>query len=225
MPHVIVSSEQLSLLPFPTLPALRPYKLIAEIFEGYDIVVLCYLRPQAEMVASLYNYHVKSAGETGDIITFLSRMAPRLDYMQYLHVASAALGNSAIRVRRYGPAWLRGDVISDFAAEIGLDLTTGFQPLNSDLNRGLTAQGMADMIALNARLADDPRRLERERQRLLARHEAAPFASCDMLGDDMRRTTAALYHYKNVQIGRRFLKLDGNLFDPDVQPLPRRASV
>ncbi|MEO1554799.1 MAG: hypothetical protein AAFS01_00085 [Pseudomonadota bacterium] len=224
LPTVIVSSEELSLLPFPTLPALRPYKLISEIFQGYDITVLCYLRPQADMLASLYNHQVKSIGETGDIISFMAKAAPRLDYMQYLHVASAALGEAAIRVRRFGQDWLRGGIVEDLATEIGLTLTKQMRPLKTDLNTGLTAQGLTEMLALNARLRDDPKGLNRARQRLLERHKAQPFESADVLTPDIRQTINALYHYKNAQIGRRFLKLDGNLFDPDVQPLARKTA-
>lgn len=225
LPNVIVSSEELSLLPFPTFPALQPYRLIAELFKGYQIIVLCYLRPQEDMAASLYNHHVKSVGETRDILAFLADVAPRLDYMQYLHVASAALGDAALHVRRYGPQWLQGDILEDLAQHIGLDLNAGLTRPKAELNPGLTDAGLTAMRAANLRLKDNPGTLKVERRRLLALNKARPFESASPLTPDVKTTIRALYHYKNVQIGRRFLRLDGNLFDPDVKPLPKPAAA
>jgi hypothetical protein len=224
LPNVIVSSEELSTLPFATFPALGPYRMIANIFAGYDIVILCYLRPQADMAASLYNHQVKSVGETRDIIDFMAQAAPRLDYMQYLHVASSALGLPAIKVRRYGRAWLRGDIVEDFAHAVGLDLSRGIIRPDIELNPGLTKTGLAAMIDANIRLAKTPKKLQTERLRLIKKHSAGRFESCDMLGVESRRTIQALYRYKNAQIGRRFLQLDGDLFDPDVQPIVRASA-
>lgn len=225
LPNVIVSSEELSLLPFHTFPALQPYRLIAELFKGYQIIVLCYLRPQEDMAASLYNHHVKSVGESRDILAFLTDVAPRLEYMQYLHVASAALGDAALDVRRYGPQWLKGDILDDLAHQIGLKLTVDIQRPKMELNPGLTDTGLAAMRKANLRFIDNPVKLKIERRRILAMNKARPFESANSLTPDLQAAIKALYNYKNVQIGRRFLRLDGNLFDPDVKPLPRPAEV
>ncbi len=219
LPNTVVSSEELSLLPWPTLPGVKPYQIMADAFEGYEIVLLCYLRPQVDMVGALYNHHVKSVGETGDIMDFLSRCAPRLDYIQYLHVASVGLKEARIQVRRYGRDWLEGDILDDLAMTIGLDLSRGFQRPLTALNPGLTVTGIAEMTAANIRLAHDPARLKRERTRLLRKYKAAPYESCNMLSQEARRTIEALYKYKNTQIGRRFMKLDGDLFDPQTRPI------
>ncbi|SDY47533.1 hypothetical protein SAMN05444004_101531 [Jannaschia faecimaris] len=216
---VVVSSEELSLLPFPRLPGMAPYKIIAECFSGWDITLLCYLRPQADVVASLYNHQVKSVGEAGDVFDFLPRVSQRLEYANYLNLAAAGLGVDAIRVRRYGRTWMRGDILDDVAGEIGLDLSQGIVRAARDLNPGLTRSGLEAMLAANRRYTGDPGRLLRERRRILSKHAAAAEKSHDALSPDMRRTITALYHTKNVQVGRRFLKLDGNLFNPDVQPL------
>ncbi len=210
---VFVSSEELSLLPFPSLPGVAPYTIISEAFKGYDIRILCYLRPQAEMVASLYNHHVKSVGETRDIIEFLTGIAPRLEYATYLNVAAVALGQDAIWLHRYGKAWMQGDIVSDVAALIGLPLWRGFGLRSRAMNPGLTATGLDEMLAANRRHADDPDTLLQERRRILAAHPAPPYETHQVLSDDIRATIEALYRFKNTQIGRRFLKLDGDLFD------------
>lgn len=216
---VVVSSEELSLLPFPPLPGVAPYKIIAECFDGWDITLLCYLRPQADVVSSLYNHHVKSVGEAGDILSFLPRVSTRLEYANYLNVAAVALGPDALRIRRYGHAWMRGDIIDDVAAEIGLTLEDRFIRPTVPLNPGLTRAGMDAMLALNLRHAKDPDKLKTKRGKVIRDHAAAPGQSHDALTSEMRRTIEALYTVKNTQVGRRFLKLDGDLFDPDVQPL------
>ena len=212
---LFVSSEELSLLPFPRLPGTRPYQLITDCFAGYDITLLVYLRPQADLVASLYNHHVKSVGETRDVLDFLAEIAPRLDYAHYLNVAAVTLGTDAIRLRRYGPPWMQGDVLADVAGQIGLTLDRGFARPKTPLNPGLSKAGLAEMLAANRRLAASPDQLARERKRIVAAHHAPPHRSHDMLGVETRRTIEALYHYKNIQIGRRFLKLPGDVFDPE----------
>jgi hypothetical protein len=80
---------------------------------------------------------------------------------------------------------------------------------------------MAAMTAANLRLAHDPARLKRERARLLKLYNAAPHESCNMLGPEARRTIEALYRYKTIQIGQRFMKLDGDLFDPATRPITK----
>lgn len=217
---VFVSSEELSLLPFPSLPGVAPYRIMADCFDGYDLRLLCYVRPQPDMVASLYNHHIKSVGETEDILTFLARVAPRLEYANYLNVAAVGLGDdTAIWLRRYGKQWMQGDIISDVAAVLGMPLWRGFGWRAHSMNPGLTAAGLDQMRAANQRHCDDAAALARARKRILASHKAPPFDTHHALSQEARATLTALFAFKNMQIGRRFLRLDGDLFDPDVQPL------
>ncbi len=209
---IFVSSEELSLLPFPRLPGIRPYQIIAECFTGYDITLLVYLRPQADLVASLYNHHVKSVGETAEVIDFLARVAPRLDYAQYLHVAAVAWGNEAIAVRRYGPPWMPDDILDDVAAQIGLTLDHSFSRPDLPMNPGLTQEGLEAMLMANARFPDAPDKLRRERNRIVTAHQAPAYHSHDMLDAQTRRVIEAMCRYKNIQIARRYLKLNSDLF-------------
>lgn len=217
---VFVSSEELSLLPFALLPGVAPYRIMADCFDGYDVRILCYVRPQVDMVASLYNHHIKSVGETEDILPFLARIAPRLEYANYLNVAAVALGGEdAIWLRRYGKHWMKGDIVSDVAAVLDMPLWRGFGWRGHKMNPGLTAAGLAKMLDANRHHADDPDALAQERKRILATHRAAPYETHQPLSNEARATITALFRYKNTQIGRRYLHLDGDLFDPDVQPI------
>lgn len=218
---IFVSSEELSLLPFPGLPGVAPYHIIREYFDGFDIRILCYLRPQADMVASLYNHHVKSAGETGDIMQFIARIAPRLEYLHYLHVAAVALEcEEAIWVHRYGPTWMENDIVSDVTERIDVPLWRGFDRRVYSLNPGLTHLGLDEMLAANRRHADDTTALLAARKHILSVHRASPYETYQPLGDEARATIEALYSSKNRQIGRRFMSLDGDLFDPETKALP-----
>jgi len=219
--RVVVSSEELGLLPFPKMPGPKPYRIIAEAFDGWEIRLICYLRPQAEMITSTYNHHVKAVGEHGHILDFIGRIAGRLDYQHYLNVAASGLGEGAIRVRRYQKAQMvEGDIISDMAAQVGLDLRKGFKRPPAPLNPGLTPAGLEAMLEANRRLEGQPEALKAERQRILARHRAPAFQQHDLLGPDVRRAIAALYRQKNRHVARRFLKEDADLFAPEPHGAP-----
>ncbi|NDW01330.1 hypothetical protein [Salipiger sp. PrR002] len=224
LPKVMISSEEFALLPFPTMPGAEPFKLIAEIFASYEIQLICYLRPQAEMIESLYNHNVKSVGEQRGILDFMAQIAPRLEYQHYLNVAALGLGPQAIIVRRYQKAHMKnGDIVSDIAELIGLDRG----PLSlktAELNPGLTARGMAEMLEANRRHADNPMRLQAARSRILAKHRAPAFYRHELLSPETRQVIEALYRAKNRQISRRFLKRDEDLFPVDPQPETATAS-
>lgn len=215
LPNVVISSEELSLLPFLSFPGLEPYKLIAKCFEGYDIRLICYLRPQAEMAASLYNHNVKAAGEQDDIVDFLVRCAKRLDYAHYLNVAATVLGADAMIVRRYQKAHMKGDTIEDFAAQIGLDPSV-LPPTSKNLNLGLTEEGLTKMLAANRRYADSPLKLKAKRLEIIHHNRADNYESANLLSPQEQRVITALHTLPNRQIARRYLKLDGDLFtSPD----------
>ena len=210
---VVISSEELSLLPFQGLPGLEPYKLITRCFKGYDIRLICYLRPQAEMAASLYNHNVKAAGEKDDIVDFLVRCAKRLDYAYYLNVAATVLGPEAIIVRRYQKAFMKGDTIEDFAAQIGLDATV-LPPSGKDLNLGLTEKGLREMLAANRRFADSPVKRKAKQLEIIHYNRASHFESANLLSAQERRVITALHTMPNRLIAKRYLNLDGELFSP-----------
>ena len=213
LPNVVVSSEELSLLPFASLPGPAPFKLISQIFEGYDVRLICYLRPQAEMISSLYNHHVKSVGEKRDILEFIAQVAPRLDYQNYLNVAAHGLGTGAIEVRLYQKSHMKnGDIISDMADRLGIDLTHGFTIRQAALNSGLTREGLQAMLEANRRLAGDPEQLKAERTAIIERHRAPAFYRHQLLSDEILQVIEALYRNKNRQISRRFLGRNEPLF-------------
>lgn len=234
---VVVSSELLSDLPYPSLPALRPFRVIANSFDGWDIRVVCYLRPQADMLASLYVHQVKSRGEMGDIYDFMLRAAPKLDYAGWLAKVEKIFGRRAILLRRYLPEHLvGGDTVRDFAQLIGLDLesrgnqaeidsvfakglrsifrpSAGFEMPKAPLNSGLTARGLQEMLEANHRFSEAPDDLFRVRQHILKAHAAAAFEGADPLGPDLRRAIAALYALRNRHLARIYLGESGELFD------------
>lgn len=213
--RVVISSEALSDLPVPGLPALRPFRMIATCFTGWDIRMVCYLRPQAEMLASLYVQQVKAGGETRDICDFMVQAAPKLDYAGWLTGPAQVFGRAAILLRRYQPDRLHGgDTVSDFLHLLGLDPETGFRRPRASLNAGLTARGLDEMLAANRRFAGAPRRLARARARIVAAHPAPAFAGADPLGPELRRAVAALYALRNRHLARTYLGEPDGLFFP-----------
>ncbi|MEX0311662.1 MAG: hypothetical protein AB3N17_15610, partial [Tateyamaria sp.] len=79
------------------------------------------------------------------------------------------------------------------------------------------------MRAANLKHADAPAALDRARRRILALHRAAPYTTHQPLDDTARAVITALFHHKNTQIGRRFLGVDGDLFDPAAPPFVKKS--
>ena len=221
---ILVSSEELSLLPFPHFPGAEPYKLIAKIFEGYEIRHITYLRPQAELICSLYNHNVKAVGERRDILEFIADVTPRLEYQHYLNVAALGLGVQSIIVRRYTPQHLiDSDIISDIADLTGIDLDNGFDRPKAPLNPGLSSKGLEAMLLTNRRYAEQPLRLQAERKRIIAQHPASAFHRPSLLTDEARSLIEALYLQKNRMVARRYLGSDEELFTPEPDMAPASA--
>jgi hypothetical protein len=211
--NVFVSSEEFYNLPTPHMPGIAPFKHIAQAFAGYQIHPVIYLRPQADLLESLYNHNVKSVGETDDLFAFASRASARLNYAHYLNILGVALGDDAVIVRRFQPQHLAGgEILGDIRQVIGLPLDLSLKVQRPALNPGLTRDGFDAMLKANRAYKDRPQRLDLIRKTIVASHMAPPFYQHQILSEDLRAMICALYAQGNLMIARRFLKQDAPLF-------------
>jgi len=122
-----------------------------------DIRILVYLRPQAEVITSLYSTALK-CGESEDLDTFAAQRClpstPYFNYRSLLDLWADSFGATQMVVRLYPREELvEGDLLADFASTIGVDHLRPRLQRPADLNRSISAVGQACFRILNARMA------------------------------------------------------------------------
>lgn len=105
---------------------LEQVERLAAILEplGGPVEILCYLRPQAELVRSHYSTRLRT-GETRSLAEVvaeqLRRENPYVDYLGMLERYAAVFGEDAIDLRVYDRAQLiDGDIVADVAGVVGV---------------------------------------------------------------------------------------------------------
>lgn len=136
---VIVSSEHFHSRLTETGRVRRLAEMLAPL--GGDVEVLCYLRPQAELITSHYSTRLRM-GETrtlDDVAHSLLRTdVPYGDYLGLLERYAGVFGEDRITVRIFDrDALVGGDIVTDFAAAVGFDpglLVDGVDALNTSIS-------------------------------------------------------------------------------------------
>jgi hypothetical protein len=110
--------------------------------------VIVYLRNQVDYLASRYNIMVKSGGTNEFSFPVNPGVARLIEYSGLLAKWCDKFGRENVIVRRFEPDdFYGGDLLLDFAAQIGFD-TTGFQTIPR-LNESLDAASIAFLREFN----------------------------------------------------------------------------
>ncbi|MFD2111587.1 hypothetical protein [Thiorhodococcus fuscus] len=122
-----------------------------------DIRILVYLRPQIEVITSLYSTALK-CGESEDLGTFVAQRClpsnPYFNYRGLLDLWADSFGDAQMMVRLYQRQTLiEGDLLADFASTIGVDRLRPRLQRPAELNRSISAVGQVCFRILNARQA------------------------------------------------------------------------
>ena len=156
--RIVISSEEWPV----NLRAYRteecPHELISRVFPDVKIKLLIYLRRQDEHAASAYNQWVKSARVEASESAFSFCRRYAYDYSALIKAISKGSKPDQIIVRPYVRSeMLRGDVVSDFIATIGADisLTDRHQELTHDANWSLSPLAIEVLRLLNGAEAYD----------------------------------------------------------------------
>jgi hypothetical protein len=150
----IISAEDFSLF---NPSRFRP--IIEHMGVSYKVVV--YLRPQHEMIESMYKQLVKGAGIKDDLDDFVSKAisnrragATPLDYQKFLSEWSEATDSNRIIVRTYGES-ARNDIVRDFLETVGLRIPGGI--IQSRANTSIEGPYIQFLRSVNEYLPKDIR--------------------------------------------------------------------
>lgn len=204
---VVISSEL-----FSNLRRSSKFAPVRKMFEGWRKSIVVYLRRQDHYLESLYNHHVKSVGETRDILEFADVVEHRLNYLAYLSMLSRFFGEDNLIVRPYEPNSLRGDICDDFLFAIDHQMPAKAVRHKKPLNPGLTVEGMALMLKANRKHAKDSGELDLARRNILSRHAAPPHYKHSVLDPESRAALLDKYAKANRKIARQFLSDRETLF-------------
>lgn len=103
--------------------------LLAHWFDSIEVLV--YLRRQDEMAVSLYSTRLRSGADRTEVLPNLAALpnqAAKLDWHTLVERWAAVFGRAAMRPRLFlREAFVRGDLLADFAAAAGIDGIAGLE--------------------------------------------------------------------------------------------------
>lgn len=211
--RAVLSSEEFCLLRNATL-----FQPLKDAFSGWAFRPICYIRRQDQLLESVYNHHVKSLGETSDIIDFARRIRRRLDHRMVLGRLEQAFGRDTMTVRLYDKA-LIGDTVSDFFSLLGAEYRESAG--SPDINAGLTTAGIGEMLAANRRLAGHPAELQAVRTEIVRTHSSRKFSEHRLLTDAERESIMTEFRPSNREVVEKYLA-GSQAPDEDLSYQPRQ---
>ncbi len=172
-----------------------------------DLRIVVYLRPQDEMIESMYKQRLKGAGITDSFEEFVTSalrtgiagIAP-LDYYNLLCGWAEMVGDDCLVVREYGRA-AKQDIVRDFLASAGLSLE-----LNSTRKRAnVSLEGPYAMFVRSANRYM-PQQVRHEFiSDVEALQENHPAERRALLTTELRRYVYRQYEESNAAVASRFL--------------------
>ncbi|SLN69120.1 hypothetical protein [Roseisalinus antarcticus] len=218
---VVLSSENFS--------RRRDPARVAAFFAGHDVRILVYVRRHDDWWASRYAQAVQMVTNPPWDPGFVAyweheRKRPGLhqSYRGMLESWAGAFGHDALVVRPYEPAQMSPDLVSDMLAAIGAG--PGVRGLHGgDVwhNRSLSAEGLAEIDAIQRSRAPGPLRQKRIRAAVdRDAGRAGGLRGAAMIPPDLRWRMVAENLDDYAHIARHHLgRADGRLF---MAPLPDR---
>lgn len=206
-------------------------ELLRKIFSEFDVVIVAYVREQADYLFSAYLQEVKSGGESRTFPEWIESMGKHIGaYYPYswLNSWEAAFGVGCVIVRIYDRSSLvDGDVLADFLQVVGLQsvamdigATMINEPSNLRVNQYLhEAMRVINSLGFPRKMVLDVTydAIERLSQSAPKRH---PLPGCNpILVEEIRRRS----DYENVKLFDKYF--DGiGCFDLKELPVERRSS-
>lgn len=196
----IISAEDFSLFsPSRFIPIIR------FIETSYKIIV--YLRPQHEMIESMYKQLIKGAGIRDDLETFINKSlnsrragATPLDYKKLLNEWSEIIDPNRITVRTYGES-ARRDIVSDFFEAIGLSIPTTIS--QNRANASLEGPYLEFLRSANEYIPKEVRhKLISDLERLQKSH---PFKKYELIDQETEKRIQETFMESNEFVSKYYL--------------------
>lgn len=202
--HIVLSSED-----FEFIGPLE-MKIVIREFDGLDIRVVAYLRPQDSYLESEYAQHVRmdESRYSGDIRDFYMKFdfMQRYNYLQLLKPWEEVFRRENIVVRPFQQGQFSGqDLFRDFCEVLGISRYEDFShPKREDANVSLSARALRVLRELNKlelETVDRATIIE-----ILARYETGGESA--ILDEEARAVFKNVFNLTNRRVAKRYLGID-----------------
>ena len=165
--------------------------------------VIAYIRRQDSYLEALYKQLLKNSRIEPDRQAFLDDARRRVRYLDTLNTYADMFGHKNIIVRPFSPkSLIAGDVVQDFAAQIGLDITKDLKLDQGFSNKSFSAE-MSELLAVMGERTDfNVREVIRE---LIAINHPGTIKSRDVFTSAERAQLMDLMGEENKELVRRFM--------------------
>ncbi|WP_042214673.1 hypothetical protein [Demequina mangrovi] len=176
---LVISSEHLH----SRLVTLEEKQRLADFLAPWvrDVEIYAYLRPQADLAKSVYNFRIKNGGTGGDEVfpALDSRQRRYYDYTSMLDEYARIFGDASVHPVLFEPrSFPERDVVRDLLERSGLP-REGFE-FRDSTNESLSAPALEFMRRFNAevprRIDDKSQVVRRTVDRFVAQYEGPAFA-------------------------------------------------
>lgn len=178
--------------------------------------VICYVRRQDSYLEALYKQFLKNSRIDPDRQAFLAD-APRLvRYFDVINAYGRAFGSKNVIVRPFGPDTLTGgDVVLDFADQLGVEIVPGMTLQKDFANKTFSAE-MSETLATMGEMTDfNVREVIRE---LIAIDHPGTIKSRDVFTTAERRALMESMAGDNRKLVRRYMPKHARFFEhPDLE--------
>ena len=189
-------------------------KLVASLRTiAAEVKVIAYLRPQYQLLPSLYSTQVKG-GRTRKPLP-LSRIKDRLyNYNAILERWEGAAGLANVTVRRFGGAYFFGhDLLADFFHATGVTLPEGFKPPAVARNQALDADAIEFLRVANEVNAKSGSKVDPSSWHAMIKQlEALSDRDMPVVSPDMLKELDAMYKPSNRLVAARHFPGETDLF-------------
>jgi hypothetical protein len=199
----------------------RQIRVLRSAVSRYELVVIVYLREQADIIQSGHLQQVKSnrnihsmkvfeqpSNPLQSVLSAFSRRFPKRNYLHLLNRWQRQLPSASIVVRIFSrEKMLGGDVLSDFAGQLGIALDAGFVRLTTDINPSLDVESglLVEEWQSRALPAEDIARLV---DIALSRIQQMGPASKYFLSEQSVKSIRQYFHRSNLRMARKFMASD-----------------
>ncbi len=201
----IVSSEML----FNSFTARKLAATVPEDMKSRTKVI-AYIRRQDNYLEALYKQLLKNSRIEPDRQAFLADARRRVRYLDTLSTYADIFGRENVVVRPFSDDTLiAGDVVHDFANQIGLEITPDLKLHDGFANKSFSAE-MSELLAVMGERTDfNVREVIRE---LIAINHPGTIKSRDVFTNEERRALMEQMGSENRKLVKRFMPDDGAFF-------------
>lgn len=165
--------------------------------------IICYIRRQDSYLEALYKQMLKNTRIPSDRQAFLADATRHLQYLDTFNTYAETFGEENIVARPFGPKWLvDGDVVRDFAHQIGMPITRDLRVTKGFSNKTFSAE-MSELLSLmGERTEFNTREVIRE---LIALNHPGTIKSRDVFSRCARKELMAQFSHENRRLVKRFM--------------------